>query len=91
MSTPDLHLLAEELASHGFVGHETAVDAVCRAARSAGLSAVLVDVLADRHAPDVARLRSFGMLTAHLGRQPHVPAEGSPRPVVGRPEPALAA
>ena len=51
MTTPDLHLLAEELASHGFVGHQSAVDAVCRAARSAGLSAVLVDVLADPDTP----------------------------------------
>ena len=66
MSTPDLHLLAQEIESHGLVGHESAIDAVCRAARSAGLSPVLVDVLADPHQPEVARVRAFGMLTARL-------------------------
>ena len=83
MTTPDLHLLAEDLASHGLVGHEAAVAAVSRAARSAGLSPVLVDVLADADAPEVARLRAFGMLTARLaGVAGRVPNEAALRPVV---------
>ncbi len=92
MSTPDLHLLAQEIESHGLVGHESAIDAVCRAARTAGLSPVLVDVLADPHQPEVARVRAFGMLTARLaGRRAPVPTAEPRRPVVRRPEPALAA
>jgi hypothetical protein len=84
MSTPDLHLLAQEIESHGLVGHESAIDAVCRAARTAGLSPVLIDVLADPHQPEVARVRAFGMLTARLaGARAPIPARGPCRPAVG--------
>ena len=91
MSTPDLHLLAQVIESHGLVGHESAIDAVCRAARTAGLSPVLVDVLADHHQPEVARVRAFGTLTARLAGRGAAPTAEPRRPVVRRPEPALAA
>ena len=39
--------------------------AVVRSARSAGLSDVLIDVLADPSQPEVARLRAYG--TTHCG------------------------
>lgn len=84
MSIPDVHLLAQEIESHGLVGHESAIDAVCRAARAAGLSGVLADVLADRRQPEVARVRAFGMLTARLaGARAPIPARGPCRPAVG--------
>jgi hypothetical protein len=67
MNTPDLHLLAMEIESHGFAGHDEALLAITRSARSAGLSPVLLDILGDPTAPEVARLRAFGRLTAGLG------------------------
>jgi hypothetical protein len=92
MSSTDLHLLAQEIESHGLVGHESAIEAVCGAARTAGLSPVLVDVLADPHQPEVARVRAFAMLTARLaGRRAPVRTTEPCRPAVRRPEPALAA
>lgn len=79
MHTPDLHLLAQELEAHGFVGHDTAINAVSRSARAAGLSPVLVDVLSDADAPEVARLRAFGALTSRLsGLRPEpAPQQGT--------------
>ena len=41
---------------------------VVRSARAAGLSDVLIGVLADPSQPEVARLRAFGRLTAALDR-----------------------
>lgn len=69
MSTPDLHLLALEFEAHGLAGRDLAVGAVVRAARTAGLSPVLVDVLGDVAEPEVARLRAFGRLAGLLGRR----------------------
>lgn len=66
----DLHLLAQELEAHGFVGHDTAIDAVSRSARAAGLSPVLIDVLTDPTQPEIARLRAFGMLASRLVNGP---------------------
>jgi hypothetical protein len=66
MTTTDLSHLAEDLVSDGFVGHEAAVRQVVRSARMAGLSAVLIGVLADPREPEVARLRAFGRLAGSL-------------------------
>lgn len=66
MSTPDLHLLALEFEAHGLAGRDLAVGAVVRAARTAGLNPVLVDVLGDPAEPEVARLRAFGRLASLL-------------------------
>ena len=41
---------------------------VVRSARAAGLSDVLINVLADPNEPEVARLRAYGRLTAALDR-----------------------
>jgi hypothetical protein len=68
MNTPDLQLLAHELAATGFVGHDAAIASVSRSARAAGISPVLVDVLADPAAPEVARLRAFGMIATRLAQ-----------------------
>jgi len=70
MSTPDLDLLALDFEAHGLAGRDLAVGAVVRAARAAGLSPVLVDLLCDTAEPEVARLRAFGRLAALLSR-PH--------------------
>ena len=68
VGTPDLDLLALELAAHGLAGRDLAVGAVVRAARTAGLSPVLVDVLGDTAEPEIARLRAFGHLASLLSR-----------------------
>ena len=68
MSTPDLDLLALEFEAHGLAGRDLAVGAVVRAARIAGLSPVLVDVLGDTAEREIARLRAFGRLASLLSR-----------------------
>jgi hypothetical protein len=70
MSTPQLAQLAWDLDSRGFEGHEVAVRQVVRAARAAGLSRTLVDILADPTEPEFARLRAFGRVAAALAASP---------------------
>lgn len=50
----------------GIGAHEDEADRVVAAARRAGLSPILVGVLADRSEPAPARTRSFGRLTHAL-------------------------
>jgi hypothetical protein len=78
MRPTDLLELAWDLESDGFVGHEAAVHQVVRTARAHGLSAVLVDVLADPRQPDVARLRAFGRIAASLDAVATSPAAVDP-------------
>jgi hypothetical protein len=70
MSTPHLVQLAWDLESRGFEGHEVAVRQVVRSARIAGVSRILVDVLADPTEPEVARMRAFGRIAAALAASP---------------------
>lgn len=51
----------------GIAAHEDEAEQVVAAARRAGLSPVLVGVLADRTEPAPARTRSFGRLAMALG------------------------
>ena len=73
MSTFELAELGWDLASDGVTGHEAAVREVARTARRAGVSPVLVGLLADPRQPEVARLRAYGRIAARLvaadGRQ----------------------
>jgi hypothetical protein len=66
MSTSELAELGADLASDGITGHESAVRDVVRAARRAAVSPILTDVLADPRQPEVARLRAYGRIAAHL-------------------------
>lgn len=78
MFNPDLHLLGLELEAKGFAGRDLAVGAVTRAARHAGLSPVLIDIVASDAEPEPARLRAFARLVAALRRQPdETPATGT--------------
>jgi hypothetical protein len=65
---PEVQLpdLAWDLASGGFERHEVAIRQVVRWARAAGVSTVLVGILADRSEPEVTRLRAFGQVAATL-------------------------
>ena len=66
MSTPQLLDLASDLESFGFAGQEVALRPIIRAARAAGVTPLLVDVLADPSEPEVARLRAFGRVATEL-------------------------
>lgn len=68
MSSTELHQLAWELDAHGFAGRDAAVRNVVRSARVAGLSPVLIAVLAEPAEPEVARMRAFGTIAAQLSR-----------------------
>jgi hypothetical protein len=62
----DLEQLAFDLAEHGVSGFEPALADVVHLARTYGVGGAAVGVLADRTAPDVARLRAFGAVAAAL-------------------------
>lgn len=70
-SSIDLATLAWDLEFHGLSGRDDAVLRVARWARVAGMNPVLVDVLADPAAPEVARLRAFGRIATELVRSAH--------------------
>jgi hypothetical protein len=58
--------LAWALASDGFAGHEGSIRQVVRSARAAGVSPIVVGILADPSEPEVARLRAFGHVATAL-------------------------
>jgi hypothetical protein len=60
--------LAWALSSDGLDGHEGSIRQVVTAARAAGVSPVVVGVLADPSEPEVARLRAFGQVVTALAR-----------------------
>jgi len=62
----DLDRSAYSIAEQGIGVHETVVDRLVTAARRHRLTAGLVDLLADRAAPPIARERAYGMLAAEL-------------------------
>jgi hypothetical protein len=74
--------LSWDLANDGFEGREPSIRRVARSARAAGVSPILVDVLADPSEPEVARLRAFGLIATALAAAP---------PATGQHDPAAAA
>ena len=58
--------LARDLEQDGFRGHELTIRQVANSARAAGVSPVIVAILADPSEPEVARLRAFGRVAAAL-------------------------
>ncbi len=65
---PYLDQLAHLVAEHGVSGFEGDIARLVVRLRAAGLGGPLVDVLADRTAPTVARVRAFGILLCRLAR-----------------------
>jgi len=65
----DLGALAHQLDEHGIAGCEQSLQAVVRLACAVAIDAVLVDILADPTAPDVARMRAFGRIAVLLERR----------------------
>jgi hypothetical protein len=66
--------LAWALSSDGLDAHEVSIRQVVSWARAAGVSPVLVGILADPSEPEVARLRAFGRIATALaacGHQVH--------------------
>jgi hypothetical protein len=68
MSRDELHELASELDRSGVAGSELAIRRMVREARTAGVASPALDVLADLNAPDVVRLRAFGLVAGRLLR-----------------------
>ena len=58
--------LADSLASEGVSPNEVGLRQTARWARAAGVSTVLVDLLVDSTAPEIARMRAFGKVAAVL-------------------------
>ncbi len=52
----------------GIAAHEDTATAVVEAATRKGLRPILIDILADRREPSVARQRAFGRLALALSR-----------------------
>lgn len=52
----------------GITAHEDAASVVVAAATRRGITPILVDILADRREPSVARQRAFGRLALALAR-----------------------
>jgi hypothetical protein len=66
--------LARAIAVEGIGAHTPELSGVAGAARQAGISPVLVEVLLDEHAPAVARERAFGMIATQLWSGAAAPA-----------------
>ena len=62
----DLEQLGFDLDRGGFAGRESAVRQVVHLARAYGVGGAAVGVLADQSAPEVARMRAFGVVAAAL-------------------------
>jgi hypothetical protein len=62
----DLEQLAFDLDRSGFAGREAIVRQVVHLARAHHVGGAAVGVLADQQAPDVARMRAFGLVAAAL-------------------------
>jgi hypothetical protein len=58
--------LARDLEQDGFQGHELSIRQVAHSACAAGVSPVIVAILADPSEPEVARLRAFGRVATEL-------------------------
>ena len=67
----EMERLAWRLADRGVAGLERELADVARDARRAGVRPVAADVLTDRSAPEVARIRAFALVAAALDAQPH--------------------
>jgi hypothetical protein len=63
---PYLDQLAHLIAAHGIGAFETDISRLVVRLRAAGLRCPTVDLLADKHAPGVARERAFGLLVGLL-------------------------
>jgi hypothetical protein len=62
----DFHTLAQKVDARGLVAVEGFVRDITVAARNAGVSPVLVAVLADPNEPEVARIRALGKIRMAL-------------------------
>ena len=65
-SDPYLDHLAHLIADHGIGSFETDISRLVVRLRAAGFRCPTVDLLADKHAPGVARERAFGLLLGLL-------------------------
>jgi uridine phosphorylase len=71
MDQDELQRVAWRLEQRGIAGMERELHAVATAARRAGVRPVAAAVLDDREAPDVARMRAFGLVSMALVAASH--------------------
>lgn len=65
----DFHTLALRIDTRGLVAAENELREITVAARNAGVSPVLVAVLADRTQPEVARIRALAKIRMAMERR----------------------
>jgi hypothetical protein len=65
----EIDRLAWRIEAHGLSGMEDVLRRVVHRARNSGASRVLLEVLADAHAPEVARIRAFGRVAMHIAAE----------------------
>jgi hypothetical protein len=69
----DFHTLAQQVDTRGLAAVEATIRQITVAARNAGVSPVLISVLADRDQPEVARIRALAKIRMAMetrSRQP---------------------
>jgi uridine phosphorylase len=74
MDKDEIERVAWRLEQRGIAGMERELHAVATAARRAGIRPVATAVLDDRHAPEVARIRAFGLVAVALAAAPRFEA-----------------
>ena len=57
---------AHRIAADGITAHEPEVAEIVRSARKAGFVSHLLDLLADRRQPAIARERAYGQVAGHI-------------------------
>lgn len=75
MNANDRYLedIAADFDSYGIAAVEAALAAVVDRARRAGISPVLLSVLADPTEPEIARARAFGIIATRLAQAAEQP------------------
>lgn len=73
-----LHRIADDIDRDGIAVVEADVASVVDRARAAGVTGVVVDVLADRSEPAIARARAFGMVATDLLRHERAARPAAP-------------
>jgi hypothetical protein len=72
-----LSVLGRTVAEVGIDADPQGLTALADAARDAGISPVLTDVMVDTHAPEVVRVRAFGRVACAVSRLVYRPTRDS--------------
>ncbi len=67
MNTLQVERLVDNVGADGLRAHESSLTALVEYAHEMGASTVLVNLLADRREPEVARIRALARISGELG------------------------